>query len=219
MQPTLIATAALAMAACLFAQDPVPTPKPAAEPPAPAKAIALGDMLPKGLSLRSIDGKPQSLDELRGKVVVFHFWSATCPWEAMAEPKLNALSSDLADKGVVVFGIAANAGEIGSVPEAASFDAKDEAQRPYADLRKKAKASKINHPVLVDHGATLGKMLDAKTTPHCFVFDKEGKLQYQGALDDDERGKKEAPTQYVRAAITALLAGEKPAIAKTTPYG
>jgi hypothetical protein len=116
-----------------------------------------------------------------------------------------------------VLGIAANAGEIGPAPEDKAFDAKEEDQRPYADLRKKAKASKINHPILVDQGATIGKLLAAKSTPHCFVFDKEGKLQYQGALDSD--GTKEEATPYVKDAVTAVLAGEKPALQTSKPYG
>ncbi|HZN40350.1 MAG TPA: redoxin domain-containing protein [Planctomycetota bacterium] len=221
MQRTLMTAAALAIATCLVAQDPTP-PKPPADPaPAPAakeaKAIGIGEMLPKGISCRTIDGKMQSLDDLRGKVVVFHFWSKTCPSEKLAEPKLNTLTTEFADKGVVVLGIAANGGEIGEAPEAAAFDAKDEGERPYADLRKKAKASNVNHPILVDHGAKIGKLLDAKTTPHCFVFDKEGKLQYTGALDSD--GTKVEATPYLKDAITSVLAGEKPAMQTSKPYG
>lgn len=222
MQPTLMTTAALAIATCLVAQDPTPAKPPADPAPAPAaapaaKVIGIGDMLPKGLSCRTIDGKLQSLDEMKGKVVVFHFWSMTCPWEKVAEPKLNALSAEFADKGVVVLGIAANAGEIGEAPEAAAFEAKDEAKRPYADLRKKAQEIKCNHAILVDHGAKIGKLLDAKTTPHCFVFDKEGKLQYQGALDSDGKGTEGTP--YVKDAVTSVLAGEKPALQTSKPYG
>jgi thiol-disulfide isomerase/thioredoxin len=209
---------ALALAGCLLAQDPTPKP-PTQDKAAEPKVLAIGDALPKGLSYRSIDGKLQSLDALRGKVVVLHFWSTTCPYEVVAEPKLNALSAEFADKGVVMLGIAANAGEIGAEPPASAFDEKDVSKLPYAELREKAKESKCNHNILVDHKAELGRLLAAKTTPHCFVFDKEGKLQYQGALDDDARGKKEAPVRYVRDAIEATLAGETPATPTTEPYG
>lgn len=218
MQPILTLGAMLALWTCAVAQD--PTPKPPA-PPAPAadKVLGIGDELPKGLSFRTIDGKLQAIDDLRGKVVVLHFWSTTCPWEVLAEPKLNALSAEFADKGVVLLGVAANANEIGSVPDAKEFDGKDADKLPYGKLRAKAKEVKVNHAIVVDHEARLGRLLDAKTTPHCFVFDKEGKLQYQGALDDDGQGKKESPTQYVRDAVVALLANEKPGIPVTKPYG
>lgn len=201
------------------AQDPSPpAPTPPAQAPA-AKPIQIGQALPKGLTFRTIDGKLQSLDDLRGKIVVFHFWSMTCPWEVVAEPKLNALSTEFAEKGVVVVGIAANDKELGAVPDPKAFEEKDEAARPYAKLRAKAKESKVNHAILVDHAAELGHLLDGKTTPHCFVFDKEGKLQYQGALDDDGQGKKETPVSFVREAVGALLAGEKPGVTSTKPYG
>jgi thiol-disulfide isomerase/thioredoxin len=201
---------------CL-AQDPAPKPPP---PPPPAeKVLSLGEQLPKGLTFRNIEGAVQALDELRGKVVVVHFWSMTCPWEVVAEPKINTLSAELADKGVVVLGVAANANEIGAAPAPAEFDVKDADQKPYAKMRAKAREVKCNHAILVDHEAALGRLLDAKTTPHCFVFDKEGKLQYQGALDDDGRGQKETPTQFVRDAVTALLAGDKPGVQTTKPYG
>ncbi len=217
MQALPLAGAALALLTCAFAQDPAPKPAPA---PAPTdKVMALGDALPKGLTFRTLDGKVQGLDELRGKVVVLHFWSMTCPTEVVAEPKLNLISAEFADKGVVMLGVAGNANEIGTVPTAKEFEGKDADKLPYAKLRAKAKESKVNHAIVVDHECKLGALLDAKTTPHCFVFDKDGKLQYQGALDDDSRGKLPLPTQYLRDAITQVLAGEKPTVPTTKPYG
>lgn len=219
MHATFLTVGILALAALATAQEPAPPPKPAPEPAA-VKALGIGDQLPKGLSLRTIDGKLQSLDELRGKVVVFHFWSTTCPYEEAAEPKLNALAAQFADQGVVVIGIAANAGEIGEEPAAEAFAVDDADARPYRELRAKAKQSAVDHAILVDHGGLkLGQLLDGKTTPHCFVFDKDGKLQYSGALDDDPNGKKDAPVRHVANAVRAVLAGEKPTLPTTKPYG
>lgn len=219
MHSIQILGATLAIWSCALAQDPPKPPAPPAPAPAADKVLGIGDELPKGLSFRTIDGKLQSIDALRGKVVVMHFWSTTCPTEVVAEPKLNTLTTEFVDKGVVVLGIAANANELGSIPEAKEFETKDADKLPYGKLRAKAKESKVNHAIVVDHEARLGRLLDAKTTPHCFVFDKEGKLQYQGALDDDAQGSKTNPTQYVRDAVAALLAGDKPGIPVTRPYG
>lgn len=215
MQPLPFAVTAWAVLSCALAQDPA---KPPAQDVAP-KALAIGDALPKGLVFRTIDGKSQSLDDLKGKVVVLHFWSMTCPYEVAAEPKLNALSEEFAKKDVVMLGVAANANEIGPAPDPKEFETKDADKLPYGKLRAKAAESKLNHAVVVDHDAKLGKALEAKTTPHCFVFDKEGKLQYQGALDDDSSGKNPSPARYLRDAITAILAGEKPGVQSTKPYG
>ncbi len=216
MKPRFLLLAST-LASFAAAQDPAPKPP---EPQKP-KVLTVGDTLPKGLSLRALDGKVHTLDSLRGKVVVMHFWSTTCPYEVAAEPKLNALADEFRAKDVVVLGIAGNAEEIGPVPDPKEFEHEDASKRPYAAARKKAAESKVNHTILVDHGGdTLGKLLDAKTTPHCFVFDKEGKLRYQGALDDDPQGKKQEQTfRYVHSAVTALLADEAPPVTTTKPYG
>ena len=39
------------------------------------------------------------------------------------------------------------------------------------------------------------------------------------AIDDDPRGNKEQPTNYVRSALEAMKAGRTPSPASTTPYG
>lgn len=222
-----VLVAATAVGAIGLAQDPPPTPpKPAPDQAAAPATLAVGDALPKGIELRGIDGKRVALDSFRhrdgkgGKVVVLHFWSTTCPYEVAAEPKLNALTDEFADRDVVVLGVAANAGEIGERPDEKAFEVDAIDKLPYAALRKKAAESKVNHPIVVDHGGdALGKLLAAKTTPHCFVIDQDGVLRYSGALDDDPQGKKESPLRYVADAVTALLAGETPAVKSTKPYG
>ncbi|MBK8100236.1 MAG: redoxin domain-containing protein [Planctomycetes bacterium] len=213
-------------AGVLVAQDPKPAPVPAPTP-APAEktekptTLKVGDPLPAGIALRGIDGKVVEFDKLRGKVIVLHFWSTTCPYEELAEPKLNALSAGYADKGVVMLGVAANAGEIGEQPAATAFDAKDEKDLPYGKLRAKAKASGCNHGIVVDHGGdVLGKPLQAKTTPHCYVIDQKGVLRYAGGLDDDGHGEKGADAQpFLKNAIDDVLAGNEVAKPTTKPYG
>jgi thiol-disulfide isomerase/thioredoxin len=224
----MIALAAATFAAALLSQDPTPKPPAPAEPPKATEPqgkdkpqkVALGDRLPAGLMLRDLDGKQVELASLRDQVVVLHFWSTTCPYEEAAEPKLNSLSKEFADKKTVVFGIAANQNEIGPKPDAAEFEQQDAAKRPYKGLRDTAEKNKLNHRILVDHDGVLAQLLQARSTPHCFVFGKDGALAYRGALDDDPRGNNEPNrAQYVRIAVESLLAGEKVPTTETQPYG
>lgn len=204
---TALVTAGLAAA---------PAPKSAPTP----RTLGLGDALPEGVALHDLDGDVHDLAALRGRVVVLHLWSATCPWELVAEPKINALASDYADAGVVVLGLAANAPEIGAPPDPESFTARDPDDRPYRRLRDRAAERDIDHPILVDHGARLAGMIGGETTPHVFVFDREGRMVYTGALDDDGRGADPSRSAgYVRAAVEAALAGDEVVVAKTRPYG
>lgn len=183
---------------------------------APA-VLKVGDTVPADVALIDTDGKAFTFGDVRGKVAVIHFWSTICPAEKAAEPKLMQLTDDLADKNVVVLAINANQPEIGARPTAEQFETKDAAAHPYAKLRAKAEQVKFNHRILVDHGATVAKLLEAKCTPHCFVIDAKGVLVYSGALDDNMRG--DAKTQYLRDATEAALAGKPVEPTTTKPYG
>ncbi len=183
--------------------------------------FTVGNEVDPGIELRDLDGKKHKLGDLRGKVVFIHFYSIRCPYEKVAVPKVNRISADYAKKGVIVLGIAANVNEIGRQPDAKAFEAKKSKDRPYRRVRSKARAEEIHHPILVDHESLIANKFRARTTPHCFVIDKAGILRYDGALDNDARGRKsdEERQDYVRLAIEATLAGKKPAVDKTRPYG
>ena len=72
---------------------------------------------------------------------------------------------------------------------------------------------------LLDQDGTVGRMYDAKTTPHMYVIDAEGILRYNGAIDNDRRGGKKDATNYVVNAIRQIKAGETVAPDRVDPYG
>jgi thiol-disulfide isomerase/thioredoxin len=176
----------------------------------------IGSTVPETLGLPNFNGETTSFKDLRGKVVILHFWSDLCPAERHADPVFKKMEGMYADnKDVVMIGINSNQNELGSKP------AKDADRATlYGKLRKKVKKIGYTHSILVDHGNVVSKLFAARSTPHCFVIDKKGVIAYSGALDDDPRGKKgETATNYLTDATTALLAGKKPAVTSTKPYG
>lgn len=64
----------------------------------------------------------------------------------------------------------------------------------------------------------MARAYGAKTTPDVFVLDASGTLRYRGAPDADynDPGQRAA---WLRDALDAVLAGEEPARAETTPVG
>ena len=178
------------------------------------KPYELGSTVDAKLSLKDIEGKTHTFGDLRGKVVFVHFHSTTCPYMGPAEPKIMKMVEDYAKKDVVILGINANQREIGAPPKE-----KGAMAEPYEALKKHVKKNKVNFPILPDHGARVADMFQARTTPHCYVIDKKGVIQYVGALDDDPRGKKEKVTNHVADAIDALLGGKKVKTSSTKPYG
>jgi thiol-disulfide isomerase/thioredoxin len=172
------------------------------------KAYAIGDTVAADIKLMDIYGKEHSLGDYRGKVVFIHFWSIVCPYEKLAEPKCMELQQQFGDKGVVQIAINANQGELQA------------GGASYTNLREHVEKAGVNFLVTVDPGNKVTDILGGRSTPHCFVIDKEGVLRYSGALDDDPKGDKGSnATFYVRDAIQAVLAGQPVQTATTKPYG
>ena len=82
------------------------------------------------------------------------------------------------------------------------------------------KEYKMTSAGLIDSDGAVGRLYGARTTPHMYVIDKKGVLQYSGAFDDDRRGQKgDDATNYAVNAIRQLAAEEKVSPNTTTPYG
>ena len=76
--------------------------------------------------------------------------------------------------------------------------------------------------VLLDPAGTLGRLYGAKTTPHLFVIDKNGALQYMGGIDSiatADRGDIAKAEPYLKEALLAVVQGAPVAHAVTRPYG
>ena len=76
--------------------------------------------------------------------------------------------------------------------------------------------------VILDPTGDIGRLYDAKTTPHMYVIDAEGVLQYKGAIDSVPSAKVEdieTADNYVSAALESVQAGEAVEIASTRAYG
>jgi peroxiredoxin len=151
------------------------------------------------------NGETHKLSDYRGKIVVLEWTSPECPFVKRHYADGHTTMIDLAqkfdDKDVVWLAI-----------DSSHFATAESAL-------KWAKEKGIRTPILLDADGEVGRLYDAKTTPHMFVVGREGELLYSGAIDDDSNGKGEAPVNYVEAAVSSALAGEPVQTARTTPYG
>ena len=62
------------------------------------------------LSVRTLEGRWLSLEELEGKVVVLNFWATWCPPCRIEMPALQRLHEEHADRGLVVLGLSLDRG-------------------------------------------------------------------------------------------------------------
>jgi peroxiredoxin len=75
---------------------------------------------------------------------------------------------------------------------------------------------------LMDDDGKVGKAYGARTTPHMYVIDPQGKLVYAGAIDSKATARKDdvkTATNYVTAALDEATAGKPVSKATSEPYG
>jgi thiol-disulfide isomerase/thioredoxin len=197
----------------LVAQDkPKKDDKPVEAPKEP-QLYKLGATVDENLTLRDLDGKELKFKDLRGKVVLIHFWSSTCPFEIVADPKFTELAKRWKDKkDVVILAIDSNSTEIGAMPPT---------DKPgYTEIREHLKKKELTFPVYADHGNKVADLFQAQSTPHCFVLNPKGVIVYAGGLDDDPKGEKgEAAQNYARDAVENTLAGKEIKVKESKSYG
>ena len=163
-------------------------------------------------TLKDTSGKTHSLADYKGKFVVLEWFNEGCPFvkKHYTSGNMQKLQKEYTGKDVVWLSINSSAeGEQGHVTA-------ETAPKTISDW--KMDATKIP----LDHDGKVGKAYGAKTTPHMFVIDKEGKLAYQGAIDS----KATANTadladaeNYVKVALDNSMEGKPVSTTSTKPYG
>jgi peroxiredoxin len=174
-------------------------------------AVTVGDKAPD-FTLQASDGSSQSLSSFAGKIVVLEWFNAECPFvrKHYDSKNMQGLQKDMAAKDVVWLTVNSSAvGKQGHL----------NVETGTAMLEKEGAAPKF---LLLDADGTVGKLYDAKTTPHMFVIDKDGKLAYAGAIDDKPSADKAdiaGAKNYVTDAVTSLIAGTPVETTSTKAYG
>src|SRR5450631_839820 len=103
-------------------------------------------------TLTDLNGKPWTLKELRGKVVLVNFWATWCPPCRKEMPDLDTLYLQFKDKDFVVLAI--------SDEEAAQVT-------PFVTERS------IHYPILLDPGRKVNDEFAVEGIPKSFVYNRE----------------------------------------------
>lgn len=176
-----------------------------------AFAVESGKPAPN-FTLSSASGKTINLADYKDKVVVLEWLNHGCPFvrKHYDSNNMQSLQKSWTDKGVVWFSVVSSApGKQGHVDAAG-------AQKEQAQYKSAATE------ILLDPKGDVGRVYEAKTTPHMFVINK-GILTYQGAIDDKastDQADIKGARNYVNDALGAVVNGQKMKFAETTKaYG
>jgi peroxiredoxin len=175
--------------------------------------VDIGAPMPSFTNLPSTDGTRVSSADLDEDVVVLVFLANHCPWVQGMDADLVGLVDEFSGENVRFVGISPNRREDDRLPA----------------MKVHAQKYGYNFAYLFDESQNLGRDLGATRTPEYFVFDRDRRLVYMGAIHDSpaRRGRdgeihytRGAPSRhYLREALQAMLAGEAVAVPETRATG
>jgi peroxiredoxin len=169
-------------------------------------SVSVGQPAPD-FQVKDINGKSQSLSAYKGKFVVLEWVNPECPFVKKHYDSSNMQATQKAAEAKGAVWLSVSTGSGGDASELASW-VKEKGAAPTATL--------------LDTDGKLGKAYGARTTPHLYVINPEGKLVYAGAIDNKPTANKadiKGATNYVTAALTEAMAGKPVTKASSEPYG
>jgi thioredoxin-related protein len=146
----------------------------------------------------------QSLNKENGLLVIFS--CNTCPFVMAWEDRYPTIAK-LAKENKIGFALLN------------SNDAKRDNADSFEAMQSHAKEKGYIWPYLYDDQSKIANTFGAQTTPHVFLFDKNGKLVYKGAIDDNYKDASAVTHFYLKDALTSLGTGKEIANAETRNLG
>jgi peroxiredoxin len=170
--------------------------------------VDVGAQAPQ-FTAKGADGKQHSLRDYAGKLVVLEWTNPVCPFTAVKYKSgaMQALQRYAAARQIVWLSIDTAA------PDKAGF------LTPSAARTRVAQTHATVTAFLFDVDGTIARSYGAKTTPSFFVVNRDGKLAYEGAMNDQVFADDVTGSEYVKTALDDLIAGRRVQKAQTQPQG
>jgi peroxiredoxin len=159
--------------------------------------LQVGATMPgNGIKMKNATGKDMTLKEAVGQNGTLVMFSCnTCPFVIRNQPVTTKAVAYAKEHNIGVVILNANEGQRSD-------------DDSYEAMKKYAQENGYTVPYLIDQNSRLADMFGAGHTPEVFLFDKNNKLVYKGAMNDNPGDPSGATKLYVQAAIDNLLAGK-----------
>lgn len=184
--------ATIALAAFHFIVDPIPLGSPIPNPEVKMKDIA---------------GKDVSLKDARKKNGLLVMFSCnTCPYVVKNQARTLEVTkyASANDIGVAIL----NSNE--------AYRDKDDS---FDKMKAYGSGQGYNCYYLVDKNSVMADAFGANRTPECFLFDKEGKLVYHGAIDDNPSNASAVGRKHLVLAIDEMKEGKDVTVKESKSVG
>ncbi|GAP95330.1 thioredoxin family protein [Leptolyngbya sp. NIES-2104] len=142
----------------------------------------------------------------RHRAIAVVFMCNHCPYVKLYLDRLKQLQTELQSQGMTLIGINPN-------------DEKQFPEDSYEKMQSFVTEHQLNFLYLRDMNQDVAHSFNAEKTPHVFLLDQKGIVQYAGAIDDNAQDATAVKTPYLKNAIAALLNDDAIAPVSTAPVG
>jgi peroxiredoxin len=167
--------------------------------------IALGTDAPE-FDLPGVDGRNHALADYADAEALVLIQSCNhCPYVHAWEGRMMELQNELGERGFRIVAVNSN-------------DAESHPEDSFEEMKARAERRGFNFDYLYDESQEIARELGSVRTPEVFLFDRDRRLRYHGAIDDS-RDPSGVTQRYLRDALEAVLAGGEPELTETPPVG
>ena len=166
--------------------------------------LSIGSSIPSPESkMKDISGKEIAFkDAMKKNGLLVMFSCNTCPVVKKYQSRTLETGKFAIDNEIGV--IVLNSNEA-TRDEGDSFD----------DMKQYAKDQGYNFSYVLDKNSVMADAFGATRTPELFLFDKNGKLVYHGAIDDNPNGPDKVTRQHAQLAMQEMVSGKTVSTATT----
>lgn len=175
---------------------------------APSDPLAIGSTMPNATNkMKDISGKELSLSEAKkdnGLLVMFS--CNTCPYVIKNQDRTKTISAYALQQNIGVVVVNSNAALRNNADS-------------YEAMKAYAKEQGYQWNYVVDENSALADAFGANRTPECFLFDKDSKLVYHGAIDDSPADANNISREHLKVAINETVAGKAVTVKESRSVG
>lgn len=171
-------------------------------------SLPIGSILPKAdIRLKDVSGKQITLGQARGANGLLVMFSCnTCPYVIRNQGRTREVCGYAANRQIGVVLLNANEGDRNG-------------GNSFEEMQAYAKAQGYSWYYALDDKNVLADAFGASRTPECYLFDKNGKLVYHGAIDDSPGDADQVKRHHLQMAIDEMMAGKEVSVKETRSVG
>jgi len=173
-----------------------------------SESLPIGADLPKAdIKMKDVSGELISLKEARtanGLLVMFS--CNTCPYVIKNQSRTKSVCSFAKDNNLGMIILNSNEGGRNN-------------GESLADMQSYARQQAYNWYYALDSDNVLADAFGANRTPECFLFDKNGKLVYHGAIDDSPADITQVKRNLLKQAMTEMIHGNDVGVKESRSVG